>query len=151
GTGAARAKERRMNHPTDGRIAEWLQDPTIDDGAVGAHVDMCDECRRVADVLRPLSGDDRGEEVAISLPSAITDAFARESLPDPSHHQLWQLEWGGEGVLVLLLDVHDAEAVVAPVTAERSRADDACLFVEDVRSPLGEETVVWMGLQTSVP
>ena len=143
-----------MNHPSDAQLAQWLDGDAPDDDAVtvSSHVETCDECQRVARVLREIGTlTPVDAERLLAIPSAVAKAFRSPSLPDPESGQLWHLEWNGEGVLALLVEVRDSEAVVAPATVERAKRDAKCVVIEDGRSPLGMETNVWMGLKTSVP
>jgi plasmid maintenance system antidote protein VapI len=143
-----------MNHPSDAQLAQWLDGdaPDADAVAMSSHLETCDECQRVASALRDLGTFTSSDAVPpIPIPSVVAGAFRSPSLPDPNSRQLWQLEWNGEGVLALLVDVRDAEVVVAPATVERTMRDKGCVVIDAVRSPLGMETFVWMGLQTSVP
>jgi hypothetical protein len=142
-----------MNHPSDAQLAQWLDGDALDDAvAVSSHLETCDECQRVASVLRELGTLTPADAAPIvPIPSSVANAFRSQSVPDPQRGQVWHLEWNGEGVLAFLVDVHDAEAVIAPATVERTMRDERCVVIEGVHSPLGMDTVVWMDLQTSVP
>jgi hypothetical protein len=71
--------------------------------------------------------------------------------PEPQPGQLWRARWGQVSELVALVRVTADIVEAAPVTLDVDYADEDAAVVPGSGSPLGVDTVTWIGLRRVLP
>lgn len=147
-------------HPADLELSRWFDGRLDPDAAerVQTHLEHCLPCRVHVGQARPVGGHalEQAEvtelvDAAQRLPEQAIAAFATPRTIQRAPGQLWRLEWRGRTALALLLaDVEDDRALVAPVTTDPAWGDEHTLAVSSALSPLGIELAVWTALRTHV-
>ncbi|HVW80737.1 MAG TPA: hypothetical protein VHB69_07350 [Mycobacteriales bacterium] len=84
------------------------------------------------------------------LPARVQQA-AQTAPPDPQPGQLWRARWEETSELVAVLRVTTDAVEAAPVTLDVEYADNDAAVVPAGESPLGVDTVTWIGLRRVLP
>jgi hypothetical protein len=141
------------DHPDPLEISDWLDDflDTSEADRIAAHLERCDDCSGVAG-RGPLPLDAKAwqYDAFIGLPEHVVDAFA--SIPPmPERGQLWQVSWGDDGDLALVVDVDGPNVSVVPAEPDRELADDHTITVPDESSFADIAGALWAGLRIVLP
>ncbi|HTC69107.1 MAG TPA: hypothetical protein VK662_06005 [Acidothermaceae bacterium] len=89
------------------------------------------------------------ELAASAVPDSVRRAFGGTP-PDPAAGQIWRACWDDVVELVVVLGVDGLDLAVAPVSLDRTYADDTTVVLSAEVTSLGVALAVWAGLERRV-
>lgn len=141
-----------MEHPTDLELSRFL------DGAlelparmeIEEHLRWCVICRTLLEDAEPMSCVAQSEPSSFEVPATLFNAIW-EMPSDPQIGDIWRVRWNADSEFVLVLRVEGRWVTSAPVVVDPLDEDSRCVRLDADESPIGLETVVWIGLCEEIP